>query len=132
MKIFCKIKDKAINCSHRISQDGLHILYPYLDKNKIIKINSDEFEKILKCDENLELVQLDPKTVEEFGKYPSGCVVLEYKHPIKQDDGSFKDLSLPFSVWKGARTVRPFVNKHDRVHYMRICGFDLSNMNTGM
>ena len=126
--MFTKVQDKVANCSHRIAQDGLNILYPFLNKDKILKVTGNEFELIIKCDQYLDISKLEENTIGRLDEFPSGCVVLEYTHSIKQDYGTFKDLCIPFSTWKGKSTIRPFVNKDERLHYMRIFGFDLSHL----
>ena len=128
IRAFTRTQDKHSECSHRIAQDGLYLIYPYLSKERVAQITGSEFEKIINCDNYVETNSLEANTRSQLDKFPSGTVILEYKHPIKQDDGSFKDLALPFTCWKGRTTIRPFVNKYARVHYMRICGFDLSKM----
>ena len=97
-----------------------------MSRDRIALITASEFEKIINCDDHVDTSNLQPDTINQLNKFPSGTVILEYRHPVRQEDGSLKDLALPFTCWKGRTTIRPFVNKYARVHYMRICGFDLT------
>lgn len=40
-------------------------------------------------------------------------------------NSQYFDLKI-YAGWKGKSTIRPFVNKEDRKHYLRLCGLDIS------
>jgi tRNA (cytosine34-C5)-methyltransferase len=52
-----------------------------------------------------------------------GSLVLMVEFQI-EDDGPV--CSLQLVGWKGAVSLRVYIPKHDRMHYLRLCGVDVS------
>ncbi|KAK8727842.1 hypothetical protein OTU49_009481 [Cherax quadricarinatus] len=64
-----------------------------------------------------EIVTLDPKTQEQCTDLCTGAIAFLYKGD---------DVTIELVGWKGNKSVRAYVAKNDRIHYLRLLGADTS------
>lgn len=69
------------------------------------------------------LEQMTEETKNQVEKIDRGSLVLVCEFPV---EGNGPQCYLELVGWRGAHTLRVYVQKHDRLHYLRLCGMDLS------
>jgi tRNA (cytosine34-C5)-methyltransferase len=69
------------------------------------------------------LESFSENTREQIGRVERGSLVLACEFMV--DDGGPR-CYLEVVGWKGAVSLRVYVQKNDRMHYLRICGMDTS------
>ena len=102
-------------------------MYPYLDKQKIVEVDQEEFRQILTAEESAQNENFSQRTRSRLAEFGSGCCIIEYRHKVRNDSGEEKEMLLPISAWKGKASTRPYICKSERLHFLRICNFDTSN-----
>jgi hypothetical protein len=125
--MFAKVQDKSSNCAYRVTQEGLPILYPYLDRSKIVTVERDEFFSILSAEECVQNETFSESTQKRLSEIGSGCCVVQLREEVADAQGQKKVMWLPISAWKGKLTTRPYICKSERLHFMRLCNFDISS-----
>jgi tRNA (cytosine34-C5)-methyltransferase len=55
-----------------------------------------------------------------------GSCVLVYQGEESPSDADITPLTLAMVGWRGAKSVRAYVSVSDCVHYLRLCGADVS------
>lgn len=125
--MFAKVQDKASNCLYRVTQEGLPILYPYLNQSKIVNVQRDEFYSILSADECVQNETFSQQTQDRLSQIGSGCCIVQYSEQVLDPiTGQSNLMRLPISAWKGKLTTRPYICKSERLHFLRLCKFDIS------
>ena len=81
-------------------------------------LTSDDVEK------PPETAALDPATQTQLNAIPTGSIALVYTEPGKEPGDP--DLNLELVGWKGKMSVRAYVPKQERIHYLRLLGGDTS------
>ncbi|XP_054158247.1 RNA cytosine-C(5)-methyltransferase NSUN2-like [Oppia nitens] len=123
VRLFSRSDDKVNPCGFRITQEGLQSLYPYLNNDDVIELSTSDAKQLLSND-NMPLDQFTGCDPQKLIKLSSGCCVLV----IKKDVESNEDLPLilPICCWKGKTSLRAYIAKNERIHYLRLCGADVT------
>ncbi len=121
--MFARSDDKVNPCGYRLTQEGLPSLYPYLTSEKVVEIET-ESAKLLLSSENVTLENFCEKDRNEFSKLSSGCCVLVVKKEAHLNNDI--PLVLPVCAWKGKNSMRAYIAKNERIHFLRICGADVT------
>ncbi len=123
--MFARSDDKVNPCGFRLTQEGLPSLYPYLTSEKVVEIETESAKKLLSS-ENVALEDFNEKDRNEFTKLSSGCSVLVVRKEadLKTDPNDM--LVLPICAWKGKNSMRAYIAKNERIHFLRICGADVT------
>ena len=96
---------------------------PFMTK-RIIRPTRNDLEVLLMSsdiEKPPEHDQLDPETRKQLVGVDTGSVALVFEE--KREDYNIK---LEFVGWKGKATLRAYVPKNERVHYLRLIGSDTS------
>lgn len=89
----------------------------------MVKIEANEAQLLLSS-ESVPFEQFCDTTREVLLKLDSGCCILVINlHTNGQDE---MPLILPFCAWKGKTSMRAYIAKNERIHFLRICGFDVN------
>lgn len=120
VKVFCRNDNKGASCNFRLTQEGLQTVIPFLSLRRVTITQSD-LVLLLTTDFPYN-AKMAIETKKQLQQLESGCVALCYKLPTT--DGDTLDLFLV--GWKGANSTRAYVPKSDRIHYLRLCGVDIS------
>ncbi|XP_046386703.1 tRNA (cytosine(34)-C(5))-methyltransferase isoform X2 [Ischnura elegans] len=121
VKSFVRCENRAMTCPFRIAQEGLPSLSHYLSKRCLKMLQQDV---ITLCSYPMpymsrfsHVLRREVEKLEE-----TGCCILVYKDETHAGE--------PFSIelvgWKGKASVRAYVPKGERIHYLRLCGADVS------
>jgi len=121
VKAFTRADNKGSNCDYRIAQEGCLSTVPFI-KKRVLRPGKEDLIKILQSSE----IQKPPEIrhfTEEFrhacDAMETGSVAYVYKEP---ETG----MSIETVGWKGKDTLRAYVPKNERLHYLRLVGADTS------
>ncbi|XP_036702188.1 RNA cytosine C(5)-methyltransferase NSUN2 isoform X1 [Balaenoptera musculus] len=123
VKVWCRNNSgEEFDCAFRLAQEGIYTLYPFI--NSRIIIVSMEDVKILLTQENPFFRKLSSEAYSQVKDMAKGSVVLKYEpDPAKPDT-----LQCPIVLcgWRGKASIRTFVPKNERLHYLRMMGLEVS------
>lgn len=125
MKSLARIDHKWSRCNFRLSQEGLPSLCHYI-KGRRLKITKKDLISMLHQDEKDKAPLIESFSAEtraQLEKIDRGSLVLECSFQV-EDSGP--ECNLELVGWKGAASLRVYVQKNDRMHYLRLCGEDIS------
>lgn len=124
VRLFARNTEKDFECSYRLSQEGLPSIYPYIEQSSILKMPIEDIKSILTKD-NVHLEQLSPQIRSQVEAKPIGSCILLFTHKVKCDsNGNESTIVVPLSGWRGKDTLRPYIAKNERIHFLRLCGMD--------
>lgn len=115
----CEGNDRLL-CDYRICQQGASIMMPYVSR-QLVQMTRDDVYKLL-TEENPQLNTFSPELRNALEHVENGCILLVYYH-LK---GTPHQFEVVLTARKGKSTVRCYVAKEEKVHYLRICDFDVS------
>ncbi|XP_070268062.1 RNA cytosine C(5)-methyltransferase NSUN2 isoform X2 [Myotis yumanensis] len=114
-----ELRNVLLNNSERMK--GIYTLYPFIN-SRIITVSLEDV-KILLTQENPFLRKLSSETYIQAKDLAKGSVVLKYEpDPTKPDT-----LQCPIVLcgWRGKASMRTFVPKNERLHYLRMMGLEV-------
>lgn len=130
VKTFVRCDNKSMQCPFRLAQEGLRSILPYVGpKRKIFLTKSDLVKLLLNDDPKFppETTTLDESTQKQLTDIVQGSCVLEHKgEEDVSADGDVPGLTLSMVGWRGTKSMRAYVPVSDCVHYLRLCGADVS------
>ncbi|KAF6126111.1 NOP2/Sun RNA methyltransferase 2 [Phyllostomus discolor] len=122
IKVWCRNNSgEEFDCAFRLAQEGIYTLYPFIN-SRIISVSLEDV-KILLTQENPFFRKLSSETYSQAKDLAKGSVVLKYEpDPTKPDT-----LQCPIVLcgWRGKASIRTFVPKNERLHYLRMMGLEV-------
>uniref|UniRef100_A0A671DXH1 tRNA (cytosine(34)-C(5))-methyltransferase n=2 Tax=Rhinolophus ferrumequinum TaxID=59479 RepID=A0A671DXH1_RHIFE len=122
IKVWCRNNGgEEFDCAFRLAQEGIYTLYPFIN-SRIITVPLEDV-KILLTQENPFFRKLSNETYGQAKDMAKGSVVLKYEpDPAKPDT-----LQCPIVLcgWRGKASIRTFVPKNERLHYLRMMGLEV-------
>ncbi|XP_070375984.1 RNA cytosine C(5)-methyltransferase NSUN2 isoform X2 [Equus asinus] len=122
IKVWCRNNSgEEFDCAFRLAQEGIYTLYPFIN-SRIITVSMEDV-KILLTQENPFFRKLSSETYSQAKDLAKGSVVLKYEpDPTKPDT-----LQCPIVLcgWRGKASIRTFVPKNERLHYLRMMGLEV-------
>ncbi|XP_058420358.1 RNA cytosine C(5)-methyltransferase NSUN2 [Diceros bicornis minor] len=123
IKVWCRNNSgEEFDCAFRLAQEGIYTLYPFIN-SRIITVTLEDV-KILLTQENPFFRKLSSETYSQAKDLAKGSVVLKYEpDPTKPET-----LQCPIVLcgWRGKASIRTFVPKNERLHYLRMMGLEVS------
>lgn len=120
VRILCRSENKDATCSFRLTQEGLSTVLPFMHK-RMFDIEIEDLI-ILLTNEYPPHVSFSKDFQERLSPVESGCLILCYTGNKGQDD----EFKIKLCGWKGNQTIRCYVPKVGRAHYLRIVGYDVT------
>jgi len=120
VRILCRSENKDAKCSFRFTQEGISTMLPFLN-SRIYDIERDDIV-ILLTNEYPAHTLFSKDFQDRLSGVESGCVVLCYTGNKGADD----EFKIELCGWKGNQTIRCYVPKVGRAHYLRIVGYDVT------
>uniref|UniRef100_A0A8C0TMW6 tRNA (cytosine(34)-C(5))-methyltransferase n=1 Tax=Canis lupus familiaris TaxID=9615 RepID=A0A8C0TMW6_CANLF len=121
IKVWCRNNSgEEFDCAFRLAQEGIYTLYPFIN-SRIITVSMEDV-KILLTQENPFFRKLSSETYSQAKDLAKGSIVLKYEpDPTKPDT-----LQCPIVLcgWRGKASIRTFVPKNERLHYLRRVGVE--------
>ncbi|KFM70999.1 tRNA (cytosine(34)-C(5))-methyltransferase, partial [Stegodyphus mimosarum] len=90
-------------------------------RDRMMEVNRDDLILLL-TNEYPAHTLFSEETQKKLSKTDSGCLVLCYTG----NKGAEDEFKIELCGWKGNQTLRCYVPKVGRAHYLRICGVDVS------
>jgi len=125
VKSFAKCENKGATCNFRLAQEGALMTIPFLGKRMIYPTKKDLQTLLLSSDIDHPplLTEMEPDTIRQLEALETGSVAFIYEEPKEKQESHLK---LEIVGWKGKASVRAYVPKNDRIHYLRLLGGDTS------
>ncbi|XP_063041734.1 RNA cytosine C(5)-methyltransferase NSUN2 [Engraulis encrasicolus] len=122
VKVWSRNNDgEAFGCAFRMAQEGIYTLFPYIRARRITI--SVEDVKVLLTEENPFLCKLSDSAHEQAKKLEMGSIVLRYQpDPNNPDD---PQCPIELCGWRGKTSIRAFVPRNERLHYLRLVGVEV-------
>ncbi|XP_053694961.1 tRNA (cytosine(34)-C(5))-methyltransferase-like [Sabethes cyaneus] len=120
VKAFVRCDNRNRLCDFRMSQEGLPSVIRYLGTSRRLNVAKEDLIKLLSNNDPTkppELAGLSDTVQKETEGMEPGCCVLQCRAD---------DLELNVVGWRGAKSLRAYVDQHDTVHMLRLLGADVS------
>nr|XP_024212313.2 RNA cytosine C(5)-methyltransferase NSUN2 isoform X2 [Pan troglodytes] len=122
IKVWCRNNSgEEFDCAFRLAQEGIYTLYPFIN-SRIITVSMEDV-KILLTQENPFFRKLSSETYSQAKDLAKGSIVLKYEPDSANPDA----LQCPIVLcgWRGKASIRTFVPKNERLHYLRMMGLEV-------
>uniref|UniRef100_H0XCE3 tRNA (cytosine(34)-C(5))-methyltransferase n=1 Tax=Otolemur garnettii TaxID=30611 RepID=H0XCE3_OTOGA len=122
IKVWCRNNSgEEFDCAFRLAQEGIYTLYPFIN-SRIITVSMEDV-KILLTQENPFFRKLSSETYSQAKDLAKGSIVLKYEPDPTNPDA----LQCPIVLcgWRGKASIRTFVPKNERLHYLRMMGLEV-------
>lgn len=121
VKVFARCDHRDMKCEFRMVNEGLDSINHMIGKKRRIEVTKDDLITMLSCTDAknpTEHEKLSEKAREQMIGMVSGSCVLVFN----DIDG----LNLNVIGWKGAKSLRAYIDSHDSVHLLRLLDADVS------
>eukprot|EP00058_Branchiostoma_floridae_P008503 XP_002593991.1 hypothetical protein BRAFLDRAFT_118815 [Branchiostoma floridae] len=105
----------------RLAQDGIPTLLPYIQGRRVEIKQEDAI--LLLTEENPHIHKLTAEARDQLKPLEEGSIVMVYEPDMSNPDAVH--CKMVFVGWRGKVTVRSFVPKNDRRHFLLLCGVDV-------
>ncbi|XP_027724883.1 tRNA (cytosine(34)-C(5))-methyltransferase [Vombatus ursinus] len=122
IKVWSRNNDgEQFGCAFRLAQEGIYTLYPFINSRIIVVCIEDI--KILLTQENPFFSKFSSETHKQAKDMAKGSIVLKYEPDAQKPD----TLQCPIVLcgWRGKTSIRAFVPKNERLHYLRMMGVEV-------
>ncbi|CAH1965534.1 unnamed protein product [Acanthoscelides obtectus] len=126
VKAFVRCDNKHMKCAFRIANDGLDSIFPFIGDDRKVYIPKDDLITLLLNDnpqKSPPIVTLSEMVQKQVKDLSLGSCVLIYKEESENDK---TPLVIHISGWRGATSLRCYMDKHSTVHLLRLLGGDIS------
>ncbi|XP_061616511.1 RNA cytosine C(5)-methyltransferase NSUN2 [Phyllopteryx taeniolatus] len=122
VKVWSRNSDgEEFGCAFRLAQEGIYTLQPYI-RSRIITVSVEDI-KVLLTQENPFLSKLEDDAHAQAKKILMGSIVLKYiPNPNKPAE---PQCSIQLCGWRGKTSIRAFVPRNERYHYLRMLGVEV-------
>ncbi|XP_058129070.1 tRNA (cytosine(34)-C(5))-methyltransferase [Anopheles ziemanni] len=120
VKSFVRCVTRNIKCEFRLAQEGLANVNAFIGERRRVKVQPSDLIELLSCTDPTkppEIAALTAETQENLKNFDSGSCILQCE---------LDELNLAVVGWKGAVSLRAYVDQYDTVHLLRLLGGDLS------
>ncbi|XP_069469824.1 RNA cytosine C(5)-methyltransferase NSUN2 [Ambystoma mexicanum] len=122
IKVLCRNNDgEQYGCAFRLAQEGIYTLYPFINA-RIITVSIEDI-KVLLTQENPFFSKFTNKTQKQTKDLAMGSIVLKYD-PDSEHPETLQ-CAIVLCGWRGKTSIRSFVPKNERFHYLRMMGVDV-------
>ncbi|PIK33663.1 putative tRNA (cytosine(34)-C(5))-methyltransferase [Apostichopus japonicus] len=123
IKTLCRSDAEGVDCSFRLSQEGIISIFPFMSDRKVLVEQSDVIKLMsTECPFDYTFSEKMQTQLKTFGQ---GSIVFVCDPEIS-DLSQASSKSLIIVGWKGKTSVRSYLDKNSRQHYLRMCGGDVS------
>uniref|UniRef100_A0A8C6M6C0 tRNA (cytosine(34)-C(5))-methyltransferase n=1 Tax=Nothobranchius furzeri TaxID=105023 RepID=A0A8C6M6C0_NOTFU len=122
VKVWSRNSDGAeFGCAFRLAQEGIYTLQPYI-RSRIISVSVEDI-KVLLTQENPFLSKLEDNAHAQAKQLGMGSIVLKYiPNP---NNPSEPQCAIQLCGWRGKTSIRAFVPRNERYHYLRMLGVEV-------
>ncbi|XP_044860935.1 RNA cytosine C(5)-methyltransferase NSUN2 isoform X3 [Mauremys mutica] len=126
IKVWSRNSDgEQFGCAFRLAQEGIYTLYPFINA-RIINVCIEDV-KVLLTQENPFLSKFSSETHKRVKDLAMGSIVLKYEPDPRFFNRKPDTLQCPIVLcgWHGKTSLRAFVPKNERLHYLRMMGVEV-------
>uniref|UniRef100_UPI0037E788FB RNA cytosine C(5)-methyltransferase NSUN2 n=1 Tax=Semicossyphus pulcher TaxID=241346 RepID=UPI0037E788FB len=129
VKVWSRNSDgEEFGCAFRLAQEGIYTLQPYI-RSRIITVSVEDI-KVLLTQENPFLSKLEQDAHAQAKKMVMGSIVLKYiPNPNNSNE---PQCSIQLCGWRGKTSIRAFVPRNERFHYLRMLGVEVFRDKQGL
>ncbi|XP_034560351.1 RNA cytosine C(5)-methyltransferase NSUN2 [Notolabrus celidotus] len=119
---------EEFGCAFRLAQEGIYTLQPYI-RSRIIRVSVEDI-KVLLTQENPFLHKLQKDAYAQVKKMVMGSIVLNYiPNPSNPSE---PQCPIQLCGWRGKISIRAFVPRNERFHYLRMLGIEVFRGKQGL
>jgi len=121
VKAFARADTKGSDCVFRLAQEGALSTLPFVTK-RVVRPDRADTVRILQSsdyDRPPDISQFSAGFVAQLEALPTGCIAFIYRD-------TETGVEVEVVGWKGKQSLRAYVPKNDRMHYLRLLGEDTS------
>ncbi|XP_075968763.1 RNA cytosine C(5)-methyltransferase NSUN2 [Anarhichas minor] len=129
VKVWSRNSDgEEFGCPFRLAQEGIYTLQPYI-RSRIVRVSVEDI-KVLLTQENPYLSKLEEDAHAQAKKLVMGSIVLKYNPNTNKPE----DPQCPIQLcgWRGKTSIRAFVPRNERFHYLRLLGVEVFKEKQGL
>ncbi|XP_042362227.1 RNA cytosine C(5)-methyltransferase NSUN2 [Plectropomus leopardus] len=129
VKVWSRNSDgEEFGCAFRLAQEGIYTLQPYI-RSRIITVSVEDI-KVLLTQENPFLSKLQDDAHAQAKKMVMGSIVLKYiPNP---NNPAEPQCPIQLCGWRGKTSIRAFVPRNERFHYLRMLGVEVFRDKQGL
>ncbi|XP_070777880.1 RNA cytosine C(5)-methyltransferase NSUN2 [Enoplosus armatus] len=129
VKVWSRNSDgEEFGCAFRLAQEGIYTLQPYI-RSRIIRVSVEDI-KVLLTQENPFLSKLQDDAHAQAKKLVMGSIVLKYiPNPNNPEE---PQCPIQLCGWRGKTSIRAFVPRNERFHYLRLLGVEVFRDKQGL
>ncbi|XP_035537074.1 RNA cytosine C(5)-methyltransferase NSUN2 [Morone saxatilis] len=129
VKVWSRNSDgEEFGCAFRLAQEGIYTLQPYI-RSRIIRVSVEDI-KVLLTQENPFLSKLEDDAHAQAKKMVMGSIVLKY---IPNPNAPAEpQCPIQLCGWRGKTSIRAFVPRNERFHYLRLLGVEVFRDKQGL
>ncbi|XP_054721042.1 RNA cytosine-C(5)-methyltransferase NSUN2-like [Uloborus diversus] len=121
IRVLCRSENKDATCTFRLTQEGISTMLPFM-RARIIDVCKEDIITLLSHEYPAHTL-FTKDMQEKLSLIESGCIILRFTGNKGADD----EFRIDLCSWKGNQTIRCYVPKVGRAHYLRICGVDVTD-----
>merc|ERR1719309_121673 len=124
VKAFARCENKGSTNEFRLAQEGALNTIPFIKKRKIFP-SKDDLEILLvnsDIDKPPDISGFSDEFQNQIKQLETGSVAMIYEKKM-EEEGKFK---VEVVGWKGKSSLRAYVPRNERLHYLRLIGGDTS------
>ncbi|CAN9503773.1 unnamed protein product [Ophioblennius macclurei] len=122
VKVWSRNSDgEEFGCAFRLAQEGIYTLQPYIH-SRIIRVSVEDI-KVLLTQENPFLSKLEEDAHAQAKKIGMGSIVLKYIP--NSNNPAEPQCPIQLCGWRGKTSIRAFVPRNERFHYLRMLGVEV-------
>ncbi|XP_013415807.1 tRNA (cytosine(34)-C(5))-methyltransferase isoform X2 [Lingula anatina] len=118
IKLMARSEKEEVDCDFRLAQEGINTIFPYFTSRRVHITKEDVLTLLLQ--ENPFIGKMSLGAQEELKPISQGSIIFIFDQEDSPDDDN--KCRVLFCGWKGKKSCRTFVPKHERLHYLRMCG----------
>ncbi|XP_071771009.2 RNA cytosine C(5)-methyltransferase NSUN2 [Centroberyx gerrardi] len=122
VKVWSRNSDgEEFGCAFRLAQEGIYTLNPYI-RSRMITVSVEDI-KVLLTQENPFLSKLEEDSHAQAKKMGMGSIVLRYQP--NSNNPAEPQCPIELCGWRGKTSIRAFVPRNERFHYLRMLGVEV-------
>ncbi|KAK7898633.1 hypothetical protein WMY93_019486 [Mugilogobius chulae] len=129
VKVWSRNSDgEEFGCAFRLAQEGIYTVQPYI-RSRMITVSVEDV-KVLLTQENPYLSKLQDDAHAQAKKIGMGSIVLKYiPNPNNPTE---PQCPIQLCGWRGKTSIRAFVPRNERLHYLRMLGVEVFRDKQGL
>lgn len=129
VKVWSRNSDgEEFGCAFRLAQEGIYTLQPYI-RSRMIRVSVEDI-KVLLTQENPFLSKLEDDAHAQAKNMGMGSIVLKYiPNP---NNPAEPQCPIQLCGWRGKTSIRAFVPRNERFHYLRMLGVEVFRDKQGL